>query len=127
MSRDILGKLANGEELDEDDVAYATEHAIPLPEEYEQAVTSHTEQMVAGRPPDPVFQGGPSAPPAVSGPALYLDEDELLGLKNDTLKEIANVKGADVGGNKANVVSMLLGGASTESEEEDELEDDEEG
>jgi hypothetical protein len=124
MSRNIDEKLASGETLSDDDVAYASDHNIALPEEYGAAVKEHQAGVGedGGRPIEPVFQTGPAfaSPQEAMGPGVFLSEEELDGLNVGQLRAIAEVKGVEVSGRKASIVATLASGAEAATDEEDE-------
>jgi hypothetical protein len=59
MARDIAGKLAAGETLDDDDVKYAVDRGIALPEDYDTQVAQFTALPGEG---GPIVQTGPAFP-----------------------------------------------------------------
>jgi hypothetical protein len=131
MSLDVQTKLAKGDKLDDDEVAYARQHAIPLPEEYGSPVAV---QVDPTQTPLPVVQTGPAFEGAEQdapdlGPGLFLTVDQLESLNKEDLKKIAEVAGFEVasGAKKDDLVAALAyGGAVEGGEDEAEPEDDEE-
>jgi hypothetical protein len=123
MSRDIAGKLASGEKLTEDEVAYASDRGISLPEEYGEKVRTYQMQRELGATPSPVFQGGGAFGMGTmesSGPGVFLSEEELGTLTKDTLAAIGDAKGVELGGSKAEMLSDLVGGSSSSGSEDEE-------
>jgi len=121
MSVDIVGKLAKGESLSDDDVAYAVAHSIVLPEEYGEAENQQRQAITfAGVPTDgtPVYGTGAAFPSAGSGPGLFLDPDELSALTKAELQALADVKGMEASGTKADIVASLTGQAAPEESDE---------
>lgn len=127
MSLNVMEKLANGDKLTEDEVKWAHEHAIALPEEYGPAPLSVQAEIV--RPSEPIFQGGAAfAPsPGQAGPGLFLTAEQLDSLDKGTLTELADAAGYEVSGRakKADVVQALIGGVPSGEEESDADESDE--
>lgn len=114
--RDIEGKLADGKTLNDDDIAYASDHAIALPAEYDDAVAAHQKELMSGK---------PAVYPTESvsmGPGLFLSEDELGSLNKAELQSLADAKGIEASGTKAAMVATLSGGAAPTEEAEAEEE-----
>lgn len=124
LASQIQEKLDKGTSLSDEEVAWAADHSMELPEEYGDAVRSHTAEREAGRPYDPLLETGPAfAQPGPSGPGLFLTEDQLNSLTKDMLFSLAEATEQEVSGTKAEMVAQLAGTAS--SEPEDEYEDEE--
>lgn len=122
MSRNVAEKIANNEPLDEDDVQYAVDRGMNLPEEYSGQVSAlKTGFDSFGRPHGQVVQGGSFPMPDNSGPGLFLSVEELESLTTDQLRTLAEVKGIEVSGRKASVVEQLAG-AESSAEDTDEAE-----
>jgi hypothetical protein len=127
MSRDIQGKLAKGQKLDEIDVRYAMDRGIQLPEEYGVQV-SEMRRIEFGTPVDgPIAATGaafemPDQPSAM-GPGVFLSADALGILSNPALDAIAEALDVEVPKRKAGKVAALVG-ASPVSDEDGEDEDD---
>jgi hypothetical protein len=111
MARDIQGKLAAGETLDDDDITYAMDRGIALPEEYEGAVATMQAERVAGQPPTPVFQTGAFGFGPSAGPGIFISEDQLNQLKKKELETLADLLGKDVdmSDSKSDMVAALVG------------------
>lgn len=133
MARDVLKKLAEGKKLDNEDVQYAVDRGIKLPEEYGEQVHDRQVKMQFGSPVpgEPLFQTGPAFEMpggGNSGPGVFLNADMLGELKADVLDEIGEALGIeDMPRKKADKVATLVGaepGAGGDEDEEDE--DDEE-
>jgi len=123
MSIDIAGKLASGKKLTDDEIEYASDRGIELPDEYDAAVKSYRLSIGddGARPPEPVFQTGPAfASPA--SPGLFLSEDELGQMTKDQLVTLGELKDQDLSGTKAEMVAALAG---TEVAGESESDEDE--
>lgn len=120
MSRNVMEKLANSEQLDEEDVRYATDRGIALPEEYNTQVSQFQQEVSFGTPVGgPVVQGGSLPQPQQQmGPGLFLSEDALESLSVSTLHEVAEAAGVEVTARKkADVVAQLAGAEDTNTEE----------
>lgn len=128
MSQDVLTKLNEGKKLDDDEVAYARQHAIPLPEEYG---TPAAVQVDPTQTPLPVVQTGPAFESAAQdlGPGLFLTLDQLESLNKGQLKALAEVAGYEVasGAKKDDLVQALAYGGEIGESEGDEPEDDDDG
>lgn len=114
MSRNILEKLANEEELDDDDIAYARDRGIKLPEEYGPGPESMTEESEGpARPQEPVVQGKDF------GPESEESADELEQLTKAELKAMAEERGLDVpsGSTKQDIIDLLTGEEPEDEEE----------
>jgi len=126
MSRDIRGKIAREETLNEDDLRYAVE-ALGMGAELVAAgydVPASGTMVDAGNfgtPTGNVLETGPAfeQPGQASGPVVVLDADKLNSLKADTLDEIAEAVGVEVPRKKADKVAVLTGGAATGGDDED--------
>lgn len=124
MSRNVLEKLAKNEDLDEADVQYAIQMGYDLPEKYSDKVEAHKAAFdTFGRPNGMVVQGGSFPSADNSGPGLFLGVEELESLTKDQLSSLADVKGLEVSGTKAEMVAQLSG--TDASEEVVEAEDEE--
>jgi len=122
MSRNVAEKLANDEQLDEDDVQYARDHGIALPEEY--GVDPGMSQVEPGTTPVPVVSG-PAYPMAQrqqqpSEPGLFLNTDQLEMLTVSELTTLADAADVEVSGKKADIIAQLSGGTASAGEEEEE-------
>lgn len=124
MSRDIEGMLASGEKLSDEDVAYATDHGINLPEEYGAAVQERKATTEMGLHEGPLVQTGPQYASAPGEPGLFLSEDALSGLTKPVLEAIADAAGIEVNGTKPEMVAALSG-SPVSDDESDEDEDEE--
>lgn len=122
MSRNVLEKLANDETLDDDDVQYARDHGIALPEEY--GVDPGMTQVDPGSTPVPVVSG-PTYPMAQqeSEPGLFLTPDQLDLLTVNELTSLADAAEIEVSGKKADIIEQLSGGAVLAAEEEPPMEE----
>jgi len=112
MARDINGLLASGEELSEDDVRYAVDRGITLPEEYSEHVASYQQELQAGgKPPSPVFQTGVVGFGPSAGPGIFLSEDALNELKKKEIARLGEVLGYDLDMDmkKEDMVMALVG------------------
>lgn len=126
MARDVLDKVAAGDKLDDDDIAYAVGRSLDLGPEYADKVAGVSQQLAdAVRPPTPVFQTGPAYPMPSQGPGVFLSEDDLSKLKNPTLEEIGDVLGIDVSGNKSEMVGALAGSEPVADDSDVDEEDEE--
>jgi len=119
MSIDIAGKLASGKKLTDDEIEYASDRGIELPDEYDAAVKSYRLSIGddGARPPEPVFQTGPAFAAPVD-PGLFLSEDELGQMTKDQLLAVGDLKGVELSGTKAEMVAALAG-TEAESEEDE--------
>jgi len=61
LSRDVLKKLEEGEELDEDDIQYAHDRGIDIGDDYATPIIHDSPN-----PPTPIMQTGPAFPPGPS-------------------------------------------------------------
>ena len=122
MSRNVLEKLANDETLDDDDVQYARDHGIALPEEY--GVDPGMTQVEPGSTPVPVVSGStyPMAQQE-SEPGLFLTPDQLDLLTVNELTSLADAAEIEVSGKKADIIDQLSGVAVLAADEEPPMEE----
>jgi len=129
MSRNVQEKLAKNQKLDDDDVEYARQRGIALPDEYGEA-SGTVSQLEPGTTPVPVAQTGPAYPMPgrdQQGPGVFLTADELESLTAAEIESVAEAKGVEISGrSKAAKVASLVGGGAPAEEAEAEAESDEE-
>lgn len=115
LAAKIEEKLAGSGKLSDDEVQWAADHSMALPEEYADHVRDYQAQRIAGRPYDPLMQTGAAfAQPNQSGPGVFLSEDDLNQMNKDMLVTIGEATGVELSGTKAQMVATLSGGGSEE-------------
>lgn len=121
MSLDIQGKLAKGEKLTDEEVRYAADREIALPEEYDDAVKAHKGSIGDDGAAQPVFQTGDAfAQPQQGPPGLFLSQDDLSGMTKDMLVTLGEAAGVEVSGTKSDMIAQLSGAEVSESEDDEE-------
>lgn len=99
MSRDIAAKLAAGEELDEDEIQYARDRGMALPEEYGEGAADTAFDPTTGH----VVSSGDFGGPPEEEAAEYSD------MTKADLRAEADSRGLDVASDatKAEIVAAL--------------------
>jgi len=123
MSINIAEKIANDETLSEDEIKYAVDRGMALPEEYDEQVgTVQAAMDPTGRPLAPVAQTGPAyeQPAQDMGPGVFLSDEDLAALDKGTLEKIGGLVGAELSGTKAEMIEQLTGSEESDDSDEDE-------
>jgi len=126
MSININEKIANGETLSDDEIKYAVERGMALPDEYDvQVGTVQSAMDPTGRPYEPVAQTGPAyaQPEQNMGAGVFLTEEDLSSLDKATLEKVGGLVGADLSGTKAEMVDQLVGGGNDADDADEDQED----
>jgi len=132
MSRDVLAKLDEGEALDDDDIKYMVDRGRGqelVDRGIEVPVSTYVDAGNFGTPTGNIFETGAAFEmanqPSAMGPGVFLNEEALSSLTNDTLDEIAQAVGVEVPAKKAAKVAALAGAGAAPAEEDEDEEDEE--
>lgn len=132
MSRNIQEKLAKGRDLSDDDVQYAVERGIELPEEYGVQVAS-VKMDLQGAVPLPVVQTGPAFASAGNGEGASMDALRIVlnAMPKKQLVSLAAENDLDVDTKahkedlvEAVAVAMVEQATGVEPEEDDDQDDE---